>query len=425
MGGFTPLMVAKTRGKVSCLRVAAREGHADIVADLLDAWDGWPAYETGWALRGAALSWRDNTVALLLARVPYEADTIQDALKDLVWFPKFLSILHIGVGFGPPLVPAEEDIRRQSVVGQLVDAGANPDGDLYGQPLLHEAASSSDGLGALKVLLERGANPNLQDTNGKTALHKLFGFHGISSPTPALRLLLQHGASPETVDEAGEIPLHAIADAGTLEQFQICLTSCPSTDAVIHLRTSDGESHLHYAAAGGRLDIVEFLLSRGLHVDSPNSNGWTPLVCALTTTRSKSFSSLGPLATFLLQQGASTQVVTEEGWTLLHALATYTGKWTGAGPLARELIARGTPVDKQARVLRSPSATAETLCRGSVWGNRMRRLAQELATTSSAESLGSVQDEDTTPLMWAYRTGAMDVFNAITEHWASANQAER
>ena len=326
----------------------------------------------------------------------------------------------------PAPYPAEENIRRQSVVGQLVDAGAKPDGDLYGQPLLHRAAISSDGLGALKVLLERGANPNLQDANGKTALHKLFGFHGLSPRMPVLRLLLQHGASPETADETGEIPLHAVAYAGTVEQFQICLSFCHDADAVIHLRTSDGESHLHYAAAGGRLDIVEFLLGRGLHVDSPNSNGWTPLICALTTTRSKreSFSNPGPLATLLLQQGASTQVVTEEGWTLLHALATYSGKWTGAGPLARELIARGTPVDKQARVLQSPSVTAETLCRDSVWGIRMRRLAQELATTSSAESLQSVQDEDTTPLMWAYRTGAMDVFNAITEHWASANQAE-
>lgn len=248
-------------------------------------------------------------------------------------------------------------------------------------------------------------------------------FYKVNSPMPALRLLLQHGASPETANDGGEIPLHAVAYMGTLEHFQLCLASCHDADAAIHRRTSNGESHLHYAAAGGRLDIVEFLLSRGLPVDSPNGNGWTPLICALTSSGTKPFSSLGPTATLLLQQGASTEVVTEEGWTLLHALATYSGSWDGAAPLARELIACGTPLDKQATVLRSPSVTASTFCAGQVWGIRMRKLAQELATTPLEESLGSVEDVDTTPLMWAYRTGAMDVFNAITEHWASASQA--
>ncbi len=421
-GRFLP-SDGETINRLSCLRVAAWEGHADIVADLLDAWDGWPAYETGWALRGAASSWRESTVAMLLTRVPYEANTIQDALKDLVRLPKILPVFLGGFVPSSPIVTTEENSRQQSVVRQLVDAGANPDGDLHGQPLLHKAACSSNGIGALKVLLEKGANPNLQDINGKTALHKLFMFNRVCSPTPALRLLLQHGASAEMADEAGEIPLHAVAEMGTLEHFRICLLSCHDADAVIHQLTSNGESHLHYATAGGKLDTVEFLLSRGLPVDSPNNNGWTPLICALTTTRSKSSSiSLSPLAAFLLRQGASTQVVTDEGWSLLHALATYSGKWDGAGSLARELIARGTPLDKQARVLRSPSVTAKTLCRGNIWGIRMRKLAEELAT-SSVELSESVQNVDTTPLMWAYRTGAMDVFNAITEHWASGNRA--
>jgi ankyrin repeat protein len=444
---YTPLLAASQRGRremarlfwklvgpdgrfypsrtpeLTCLQVAARNGHADLVADFLDMWDGWSADETRRALRDAASSWRDDVVALLLAKVPYEAGAIQDALEAGV---EDKAVLFEDPTKSPLGGTAENELRQQHLVCQLIDAGGNPNGNLHNRPLVPKTVLSVERIGALRGLLEKGANPNIQDPNGKTALHKLFG--RVSSSTTTLRVLLQHGASPEIADQAGETPLHAAAYTGTLEQLQLCLASCQDADAAIRLRTSHEESLLHYAAAGGRQDIAEFLLSRGLSVDLANDNGWTALMCALMPTKIKWVSAGCSLANLLLEQGASAQVVSDEGWTPLHALASYPTthsatepeRWEGVVPLALELISRGTPLDTESRVVRSLSVTTERLC--DAWGFRMQRLAENVAPWS-AETPGGVPDADTTPLMWAYRAGAMGIFNAITAHWASVNNA--
>ena len=417
-------------GRRTCLQLAAENGHVDLASDFLDIWDGWSTDEKCRALHVAARQWDDNVVSLLLAKVPYEADAVQAALELSIARGPILPVT-LWVS-RQPITTAEDDLRLQRVVCRLIDAGANTDARLRSLvPLLHVAAQSGHRIGALKGLLEKGADVNIQDESGKTALHKLF-----TRPSPSmavLRALLQHGASPEMADETGETALHAVAYAGTLEQLQLCLPSCRDADAAIRLHTSHGELPLHYAAAGGREDIAEFLLSRGFNVDSANANGWTPLICTLMPTDVKAIYPKCSLASFLLQQGASAQVVTDEGWTALHGLASYPStdrdlppeKWEGVVPLVRELISRGAPLDTESSVLRNRSVTRGTLIQSNAWGIRMRWFAQEAATSSPTESPETVEDRDTTPHMWAYRTGAMEVFNTVLAHWGSVSEVER
>ncbi|KAJ4300427.1 hypothetical protein N0V88_003102 [Collariella sp. IMI 366227] len=152
---------------------------------------------------------------------------------------------------------------------------------------------------------------------------------------------------PELADEAGETALHAVAHTGTLEHLQLCLTACRSlsADAALHLRTQSDESLLHYAAAGGRKDIVEFLLHHGFDVNSRTANGWTPLICALTPTKVKP------------------------------------EKWDGVAPLTWDLIARGAPLDAEPLVvLRYVGVTRMARIETNVWGIRMRWL---IATETS------------------------------------------
>ena len=419
----------------NCLVVAAEKGHADLVADFLDMWDGWPMDEKRQALCSAAGAWRDGIVGVLLAKVAYEADTIQQALEVGVTKEPILPVARWGSFV--PVTKDEDDLRQQRVVCHLVDAGANLDVRASGGriPLLHAAAEWRHRLGALRGLLEKGADANVRDGPGKTALYKLFQRHS-SSSADALRVLLQHGASPELADDTGETGLHAAAHTGTLEQFQLCLAACGDEDAALRLRTSYDESLLHYAAAGGREDTVRFLLSRGLDANAANANGWTPLICALMPTKARRCYPQCSLASLLLEHGASAQAVTEEGWTALHALASYPSghrglpldNWDDVAPLVRELIARGAPLDAEVGSLRNPAVSYKRFVSPNpdAWGVRMRSFARNwggaaLSSSAAVKPLGNGgEDTGTTPQMWARRNGANEVVKAILEHQAEA-----
>jgi len=140
------------------------------------------------ALRSATAGWWDGVVGVLLAKVAYNADTIQHALEVAVTREPILPVARWGSVV--PITTAEDDLRQQRIVCFLVDAGANLDvlasrGRIL---LLHAAAEWRHRLGALRGLLKKGADTNVRDGLGKTALYKLFQRHS-SSSADVLRVL--------------------------------------------------------------------------------------------------------------------------------------------------------------------------------------------------------------------------------------------
>ena len=80
-------------------------------------------------------------------------------------------------------------------------------------PLMYAARQGS--LGALRVLVKAGADLNLSDPDGTTALV----FAIINSHYDAARLLVEAGANPNLADTAGMAALYAAVDASTLGEI--------------------------------------------------------------------------------------------------------------------------------------------------------------------------------------------------------------
>lgn len=72
-----------------------------------------------------------------------------------------------------------------------------------GRTLLHHDANHGHG-GRVRLLLEHGADPNIQDAEGRTALH-LIGARGVGSE--AIRALVEAGADLNARDHEGRRPL--------------------------------------------------------------------------------------------------------------------------------------------------------------------------------------------------------------------------
>jgi ankyrin repeat protein len=86
----------------------------------------------------------------------------------------------------------------KEAVDFLLDHGADPNGRPWpGGPTVLIFAASSDAIpvGIVKVLLDRGSDPNAEASSGKTALH----FAKLRGETPLVKLLLKAGARDKTI----------------------------------------------------------------------------------------------------------------------------------------------------------------------------------------------------------------------------------
>lgn len=407
------------------LCIAADCGHTRIVEDLL-TWNGWSEDQKAEALIYAAAHWRFDAVTVLLRGNKFKPSIVKHALDaamdEMAWG-----------GPRPPTPEGFDYYNHQRLIELLFDtikADTN-EKSFNGFHLVRSAASNANLTGALKVLLEKGADTDRQDGVGYSALHIL------ASPVPvgrwssgrlamnetAIELLLQHGASVTTPNKRGDSAIHLAASGSDLRSFRLFLSPSSSRDedenTLLALKNTNQETLLHYAAAGCRVDIMEYLILRGLDVNAKNSNGWTPLMCALTPTSNSplTYGKVNAINTpaeathaalLLLSHGADPSITTDEGWTTLHALALHCdldvrGK---VAELATQLIARG--VDPAARApLLTPRATSDPKQLGMPWGHRLREAMM------SPYARRMVMQPNLTPLHWSAQRGAVGVVKAL------------
>jgi hypothetical protein len=127
-----------------------------------------------------------------------------------------------------------------------------------------------------RVLLEHGADPEIQSADGITAMYIAAG----NGRDGIVGLLLKHGADPDPVPAFGPVkgmtPLAAAAHDGHTSVVRLLA----EVGADVNHADAHGWTPLMEASLSGSLETVEYLVSRGASVEARNGEGRTALEIA-------------------------------------------------------------------------------------------------------------------------------------------------
>jgi ankyrin repeat protein len=200
-----------------------------------------------------------------------------------------------------PLLHAFE-LRKWDLVSQLIDMGADVnvyvDGG-YSITPLYEACL----FGNLKLVIkivEAGADVNFSVDNHVTPIC-IGTIHGF---THIVEYLLEHGSHFTKIETCNYIPAHLAIRYGHLEILKMFEKYYQQVQfSAILNKNDDNEDNIpiNIACEFGHIDVVKYILSKGVDINVTNSKGITPLITAVIA---QNFN----LIIFLLLNGATIDI---------------------------------------------------------------------------------------------------------------------
>jgi ankyrin repeat protein len=255
---------------------------------------------------------------------------------------------------------------------QLIDAGADVDQwDVYGETPLFTAVglhakidgghasidppNLTKGIDVVRMLLDRGANPNMQlffrpanvrgstNTRGATPLIRAANAGDLA----VVKLLLEHGADAKLYMADRQTPIHAVLagrapEKGALELIKVLHDAGTDVNVVAlvnHMEEVRGGSALHFAVRKRYKEVIKLLASYGIDMNLKDQDGLT----ALDYTQSRGFMPFMAIQTpvyedeaaLLRELGATVMMKSDPVWPVL---GPPQGLWADIPPLGEPVV---------------------------------------------------------------------------------------
>ncbi|MES2603828.1 MAG: ankyrin repeat domain-containing protein [Pseudomonadota bacterium] len=287
-GGFSALLYAARQGCTACIPVLAEAG-ADLNATDPDRIS---------ALNLALINLHFETAAALIEA---GADVNQWDLFGRAPLFNAIDLNTLPTG-GRADIPSEDALTGYDIARMLLERGANPNMQLKVRPPYRNAvfdrgadnvlaegatplirAARSADVKSVALLLEHGALVDLPNARGHTPLLIVAGIDWASEPTrgrfkteedsiETMKVLLAHGANINAVTgDPARRPITQLTDSERGAGLQPAMRQ----------GTVDGQTALHAAAKKGWNKIAKFLIDNGAVQQVADSSGRTPYDLAM------------------------------------------------------------------------------------------------------------------------------------------------
>ena len=296
-GGFTPLMYAARENCLACVDVLIKH-HVDV--DLPDP-DG---------VAPVTIAIMNNNWDVARRLIEAGCDVNQ---WDMYGQSPLYAAIAAGVDSAGNRIGASIDAPNKTsgrdIVAMLLDRGANPNMQLFYRPAGRGiggaargatpliAAAAEDDVELVKRLLAHGADPKLYQADGQTPLMAALGGRGAFG-----------GGGATNADKAVEV-MRLLHDAGT---------DINAAAIQHHLLRTRGGTALHYAVRAGSSKAIEALVSWGIDLNAKDMDGLTALDYAMARGYVPFLQQRQPprteLAKLLRDSGATVELAKTPDW---------------------------------------------------------------------------------------------------------------
>jgi ankyrin repeat protein len=330
--------VAEPDEGLTPMHVAVRQNNYELAAKLVAAGANVNARTKAYQTPLHVLSWNycvtadDQAAAAGVVQLLIEATAEVNAVDINGWIPchnaafcgyaKALEMMiAAGANESAPDAQGRTPLfvsRNAAVMSVLIAAKADvnaidKDGNSPCHAICLHELSSSDVLSMLPLLRKAGANIDMKNRQGETALHVAAERCGVD----VLAALIDAKADLSKRDDNDNTVWHCAARGGRVENLKYLLAHNDGWER-INLRNAGGQTLLYCAASMTRAQtaMVEFLLGAGADPQARTIEGVGPLEIALACGHER-------IAELLVQAGARVRGVDSKGLTACHWATRY------------------------------------------------------------------------------------------------------